>query len=175
MATVHTTETRRAYEAAVLPLVDWVQGRALKLTRSPADAEDLAQEVLVRAFRHWGTYDPTKASIKAWLGTVVRNTFCNRYEAMNRRRDIQTAHKAEVEITEGPAGGQLEVLEARETVLAVRAAVEALPEEFRAVLVAVDLEGAAYLEAAAALGIPKGTVMSRLHRGRKHLRAALAA
>jgi RNA polymerase sigma-70 factor (ECF subfamily) len=175
MATVHTTETRRAYEAAVLPLVDWVQGRALKLTRSPADAEDLAQEVLIRAFRHWGTYDPNKASIKAWLGTVVRNTFCNRYEALNRRRDIQTAHKAEVEITEGPAGGQLEVLEARETVLAVRAAVEALPEEFRTVLVAVDLEGAAYLDAAAALGIPKGTVMSRLHRGRTHLRAALAA
>lgn len=174
MAATHTPETRRAFERTVLPLVGWVQSRALKVTRNPAEADDLAQDVLVRAFRHWHTFDPSQ-SIKAWLGTIVRNTFRNRCESVNRRRDIQSAHKAEVEITDGPAHDQQDAVEAQETALRVRAAVESLPEDFRAVIVAVDLEGARYLEAAAALGIPKGTVMSRLHRGRKHLRAALEA
>jgi len=163
---------RRSYELAVLPLTDALYGRALKLTRNPAEAEDLVQEALIRALRFWDSYDPEQA-IKPWMFTVLRNTFHNRYEALNRRRDIQTALVAEeVAVAEAPML-PCEAMEADEVAARVREAVEALPVEFREAVTLVDLQGLGYYEAADTLGVPKGTVMSRLHRGRKRLRALL--
>lgn len=168
-AALNSAAARRSFEERVLPLTSALYGRALKLTRKPAEAHDLVQETFVRALRFWGAYDPAQA-IKPWLFTVLRNTHYNRCESMNRRRDIDAA-RPEVE---AHATLQCEAMEAAEVAARVREAVEALPANFREVVTLVDLQGRGYYEAADLLGCPKGTVMSRLHRGRKQLRTLLA-
>jgi RNA polymerase sigma-70 factor (ECF subfamily) len=169
----HSPSTRRAFERTVLPHMDAMYGQALKLTRNAAEAEDLVQEAMIRALRFFDSYDPEQAP-RAWLFTIVRNTFRNRYAALNRRRDVHAAAAAEA-VGHAPVPDAEAAMEAGEAAVAVREAVDALPPEFAAVVRAVDLEGMAYLEAAAALDLPKGTVMSRLHRGRKRLAVALGA
>lgn len=165
-----TKTKRRAFERTVLPHMDAMYGRALQLTRSPADAEDLVQEALIRALRFWDSYDPEQGP-RAWLNTIVRNTFVNHYKAAVRRREVHTAAGAESDAGHMPAAD--EAMEGREVADRVREAVESLPVEFRDTVRLVDLEGYAYLEAAEALGVPKGTVMSRLYRGRRRLRERL--
>lgn len=165
-----TNTTRRKFETTVLPHMDAMYGRALQLTRNAAEAEDLVQEALIRALRFWDSYDPAQEP-RAWLFTIVRNTFVNHYKAAVRRREVHGRAAAEASIDRArPAD---EAMEGSEVADRVRAAVESLPAEFRETVRLVDLEGYAYLEAAEALGVPKGTVMSRLHRGRRRLRAAL--
>lgn len=171
-ATTNTPSSRRAFERTVLPHADAMYGRALQLTRNPAEAEDLVQEALIRAFKFFDSYDPSQPP-RAWLYTIVRNTFVNRYHALTRRREVHTAARAEALCVAAP--GADEALEADEVAVRVREAVDALPPQFRDAIRAVDLEGMAYLDAADALGVPKGTVMSRLHRGRKRLRTLLEA
>lgn len=165
-----TKTNRRAFESTVLPHMDAMYGRALQLTRNPAEAEDLVQEALIRALRFWDSYDPEQGA-RAWLNTIVRNTFVNHYKAAVRRREVHGRAAAEASIDYGrPAD---EAMEGSEVAAQVRAAIDSLPVEFREAVRLVDLEGYAYLEAAEALGVPKGTVMSRLYRGRRRLRAAL--
>jgi len=168
--TAQTPATRRAFEATVLPHTEAMAARALQLTKNAAEADDLVQEALIRALRFFDSYDASQPP-RAWLFTIVRNTFVNRWHAMSRRRDVHTAVRAEVECV--AAHTAIDVLEADETAARVREAVEALPPQFRDAIRAVDLEGASYLEAAEALGVPKGTVMSRLSRGRKRLAVLL--
>jgi RNA polymerase sigma-70 factor (ECF subfamily) len=142
----------------------------LQLTRNPAEAEDLVQDTLIRALRFWGSYNPEQA-IKPWLFTVLRNTFHNRCESKGRRTEVHTAYKGDAVALLGDAAPVVEnVLVAAE----VREAIEALPAEFCEVIRLVDLQGLGYVEAADLLGVPKGTVMSRLHRGRKRLKGLLA-
>lgn len=162
--------SRREYERLVLPLTDALYGRALKLTRNPAQAEDLVQDALIRALRFWGSYDRDQP-VKPWLFTVLRNTFHNHCEAQSRRNEINAAYKGDAEAFRGEAAPDAE---AALVAADVRAAVEALPEEFREAVTLVDLQGMAYLDAAEAMGVPKGTVMSRLYRGRKRLKSLLA-
>jgi RNA polymerase sigma-70 factor (ECF subfamily) len=166
---------RREYEQAVVPLIGPLTGRALKLTRSVTDAEDLVQETLIRAFRFWHTYDPSQP-LKAWLHTILRNVWFTTCDNNKRHRAAHTAAQAELELLRDNGIPQVEgELDAKEDATKVLEEVEALPAEFREVINLVDLVGTSYLDAAASLGIPVGTVMSRLNRGRKHLRAALAA
>lgn len=165
-----TPAARRSYETTVLPLVGEMTRKALALTRNASEADDLVQDTLVRAYRGWHTYDGERCTLKAWLYTALRNTFRNRYAALNSRRNREQAAHADgvtnMAAVPGPDAG--------DTGRMVRAAVDALPADFAAVVRAVDLEGASYLEAAASLGVPKGTVMSRLSRARKRLAVTLA-
>jgi len=170
-----TNTNRRAFESTILPHMDAMYGKALALTKNPAEAEDLVQEALIRAFKFFDSYDASQPP-RAWLNTIVRNTFVNRYHALNRRRDVHAALRADTEALGHEAVPAADAaMEAEEVAARVREAVDALPPQFAEVVRAVDLEGMGYYEAADALGVPKGTVMSRLHRGRAKLRAALEA
>jgi len=169
-----TPAARREYERTVLPLVDMLRRKALPLTRNASDADDLVQDTLVRAFRHWHTYDAERATARAWLSTVLRNTFRNRCEALNSRRNREHAAGVQGADCMGTVPAADAATDAADMAALVRGAVDALPADYAAVVRAVDLQGLAYGEAAAALGVPMGTVMSRLSRARKRLAASLA-
>lgn len=141
--------------------------RAQRLTRSAAEAEDLAQETVLRALDAAPEF-ASREHLRAWLYTVLRNAFVSR-----RRRD-RNAERAAAELTvmieqRGPAPGP------RFLTKSVERALEALPEPFARVVQLVDLEDNTYADASAALGVPIGTIMSRLFRGRQRLARALAA
>jgi RNA polymerase sigma-70 factor (ECF subfamily) len=140
--------------------------RAQRLTRSAAEAEDLAQETVLRALDAAPEF-ASREHLRAWLYTVLRNAFVSR-----RRRD-RNAERAAAELTvmieqRGPAPGP------RFLTKSVERALEALPEPFASVVQLVDLEDHTYADASAALGVPIGTIMSRLFRGRQRLARALA-
>ena len=161
-----------AFTQLVTPELDILYRVARTLVRRPADAEDLVQDTLLRAFRGMGGFDG--AHPRAWLLTIMRNTEVNR----NRRRrpsmllDPQSSDSVADTGTEGQpeeefVGGEFE--------RAVRQAMVALPEHYSCVVELVDMDGLSYGEAAELLGIPQGTVMSRLHRARARIRKQLAA
>lgn len=169
------------FENQVLEHMDALYSVALRLTRNPADAQDLLQDALVRALRFHhkfkqGTY------LKAWLLTILRNTFINDYRKRARRPMLVewTGVEAPPEVRVDPdMGFYPEELKA-ENVLEllnddVRTAVDALPEGHRRTVIMADLQDMSYKEIASAMHCPLGTVMSRLHRGRRLLRESLGA
>ncbi len=173
-------EQRRAFEQEMLPHLDAMYSVALRLTRSPSDAEDLVQDALLRAYRFFDRYEPG-TNAKAWLLRILTNTFINRHRRRTREREI-------LEEGEGQPAGQRTVGtdllrrltdpagEAERRVLAaeIRVAVESLPEQQRLMVLLADVEGLSYKEIAEVVGCPIGTVMSRLHRARKRLQGVLA-
>lgn len=161
-----------AFDRHVTPHVDVLYRVALSLTGQPADAEDLVQDTLVRAFRAIDRFDG--AHPRAWLLTILRNTHVNR----NRRRRpflLRDADTAVVTLDRlGPSAPASEdVVISREFEAVVADALAVLPSKHRQVVTLVDIEGLTYQEAADALGVPRGTVMSRLHRARARIRARL--
>lgn len=161
-----------AFDRHVLPHVDVLYRVALSLTGQPADAEDLVQDTLVRAFRAVERFDG--AYPRAWLLTILRNTHVNR----NRRRRpmlLRDPDTAAVTLERfGPSAPASEdVVVSREFEAVVADALAVLPDKHRQVVTLVDIEGLTYQEAADALGVPRGTVMSRLHRARARIRARL--
>ena len=154
---------------------------ALRMTRNPADAEDLVQETYLKAFRAFGTFQEG-TNLKAWLYRILTNTFINIYRAKKRRPEESDLEDVEdlylyrrlggLEAATAGRSSEEEVLE-RFTDTDVKAAVDALPENFRLPVLLADVEGFSYKEIAEILDIPIGTVMSRLHRGRKALQKAL--
>jgi RNA polymerase sigma-70 factor (ECF subfamily) len=169
------------FEVAALPHLNALFNLALNLTRNRKDAEDLVQETYLRAFRFFDSYQPG-THIKAWLFRILRNTFINRYRAARVRPEEVEFDKVELAYdklvdrqfidTHQPPSPEKLVLDG---VLdeEVEKAMIALPEEYRTVVIMALVEELSYKEIAAALSIPLGTVMSRLHRGRKQLQAAL--
>jgi RNA polymerase sigma-70 factor (ECF subfamily) len=154
---------------------------ALNLTRNRKDAEDLVQETYLRAFRFFDSYQ-TGTQIKAWLFRILRNTFINRYRAKKKRPaevDFDRVESAYDRVVDEAFArkGQPPSPESRlmDGVLdeEVQQALDDLPEEYRSVVLLALVEDLSYKEIASALSIPLGTVMSRLHRGRKLLQAAL--
>jgi RNA polymerase sigma-70 factor (ECF subfamily) len=154
---------------------------ALRMTRNPSDAEDLVQETYLKAYRAFDSFQEG-TNLKAWLYRILTNTFINSYRA--RRRRPQQTELDDVEdlylyrrlggleaVTAGRSAEE-EVLE-HFTEGEVKAAVEALPEQFRMAVLLADVEGFSYKEIAEILDVPIGTVMSRLHRGRRALQKAL--
>ncbi|NOY54626.1 MAG: sigma-70 family RNA polymerase sigma factor [Actinobacteria bacterium] len=152
---------------------------ALRMTRNPADAEDLVQETFLKAYRAYQTFT-SGTNLKAWLYRILTNTYINRYRKQMRRptetdlgdvenlylyRRIgdsgQVTRSAEEEVLEGFVDAD------------VKAAIESLPEHFRLPVLLADVEGFSYKEIAEIMDVPIGTVMSRLHRGRKALERAL--
>lgn len=161
--------------------MDNLYGAALRLTRDQALAEDLVQDSMVRAYRFWDSFKPG-TSVKAWLFTILRNTFINGYHKRNRARNF----KADVEqqmgslgsnMALGQPGGELpspeEAVSATVTRARIMAALDSIPEDYRTAVMLADLEGMAYKEIAEIMDCPIGTVMSRIYRGRRLLHKLL--
>jgi RNA polymerase sigma-70 factor, ECF subfamily len=154
---------------------------ALRMTRNAADAEDLVQETFLKAYRAFGSFQEG-TNLKAWLYRILTNTFINSYRASKRRPE-----KADVEDIEdlylykrlnelpSPGVGRSAEDELLETITddEVKTAIEALPETFRMAVLLADVEGFSYKEIAEITNVPIGTVMSRIHRGRRSLQKAL--
>ncbi len=158
----------------VLPEVEVLYRVARSITRHDADAEDLVQDTMLRAFRSVERFDGRHT--RAWLLTIMRNAQVNR---VRRRRPGLLDRPDEVTDRSAamadPAPGPEQQVMDRQFDAVVEDAYSALPEKFREVVDLVDLAGLSYEAAAAVLEIPEGTVMSRLHRGRKRMRDALVA
>jgi RNA polymerase sigma-70 factor (ECF subfamily) len=157
---------QRPFEEAVLPHLDAAFNYARWLTRNEADAEDVVQDAYVRALRFFSSLRGDNA--RAWLLTIVRHTWYGRFSprggAHEMRAFDETSHECRAENLDPEA-----LLTQKQTVDEVRAALEQLPAEFREVVVLRELEGLSYKEIAAVTGVPIGTVMSRLARGRQRL------
>lgn len=159
-----------AFAKYVLPEVEVLLRVARSLTRQPADAEDLVQDTLLRAYRAIERFDGRHP--RAWLLTILRNTHANR----GRGRCSEVLSDVEAERAAAPAADEPEAVVLRGTFdAAVEQAFHGLPEKFRLVVELVDLGGLSYQEVAVTLEVPVGTVMSRLHRGRGRIRATLEA
>ncbi len=161
-------ERGRRYAAIVVPEVPVLLRVAVTLTGQPADAEDLVQETLLRAWRSLDSFDG--AHPRAWLLTVLRNTEINRHR---RRRPelLDDPNNPGDECLAAPSAEQQVLDRAFDAV--VEAGLLDLPVAVRTVLVLIDIDGLTYAEAATALGVPEGTVTSRLHRGRRRIRTRL--
>lgn len=168
-------EPAHAFRTHVEPELGVLFRVALTITGSPADAEDLVQETLIRAFRALDTFDGRHP--RAWLLTILRNTHKN----MHRRRRPDLVEDWAVLGEARPAFGTSRHTSAEETVMDgmlnedLEAAVARLDPRFRTVLLLVDVDQLTYAEAAEALGVPVGTIMSRLNRARTRVRAHLHA
>ncbi|MBX7193566.1 MAG: sigma-70 family RNA polymerase sigma factor [Sandaracinaceae bacterium] len=164
---------RASYDHEVLRHRSELVAAAIRLTGSRAEADDLVQEAVMRAWVFWHRFEPGTNG-RAWMHRILLNTFINGYRKRRREREVLTqVHAVEsharrnVELASSTPGEALSD--------EVHAALSRLPDEFRRVIVLVDLEDRSYRDAAIAMGCPIGTVMSRLHRARKAMQRELAS
>jgi RNA polymerase sigma-70 factor, ECF subfamily len=171
-------DLRSRFESEALPLLSGMYGAAFRLTRNAADAEDLVQETFLRAYRGFHQFQEG-TNLKAWLYRILTNTFINSYR--KKQRQPQTISDEEIEdwylyskLAERGAepSAETSVIEALPDE-DVQAALSSLPEQFRIAVLLADVEGFSYKEIAEITDVPIGTVMSRLHRGRKALEKRL--
>lgn len=165
-----TDTDEEAFERYVLPEIEVLLRVARSMTRNHAEAEDLVQDTLIRAYRGIGRFDGRHP--RAWLLTILRNTHINR----NRRRrpDLLRDQEATFERLESDsATDRADVLVEQTIDGEILTALDTLSEDFRRVVELVDIDGLSYPEAAEVLGVPIGTIMSRLHRARRRIRDRL--
>ncbi len=164
-----------------MPYMSALYAAAMRMTRNPADAEDLVQETYLRAYRGYAGFREG-TNLKAWLYKILTNTFINQYRAKKRRpteaaiddRDDWLIYQrvGGLEAVDANVTPEMEVLD-RLPDQEVKAALESLPEQFRIAVILCDIEEFSYKEIAEILDVPIGTVMSRIHRGRKLLQKRL--
>ncbi|WP_432208208.1 sigma-70 family RNA polymerase sigma factor [Citricoccus nitrophenolicus] len=178
-ATESDSARRERFERDALEYVDQLYSAAMRMTRNPQDAEDLVQEAFTKAYSSFHQYRPG-TNLKAWLYRILTNTYINLYRKRQRQpqqaatdtvEDWQMFQAAEHTST-GLRSAETEALDHLPD-SDVKDALQSIPEEFRLAVYFADVEGFAYKEIAGILDIPIGTVMSRLHRGRKLLRGLL--
>jgi RNA polymerase sigma-70 factor, ECF subfamily len=167
------------FDRDVLPLLPSLYGAALRMTRNPADAEDLLQETTLRAYRGFASFQEG-TNLKAWLYRILTNSFINTYRKKQREpKTVDGPEDLDEWFLYDRLGAENVARSAEEDVLQnipdadVKDALESIPENFRMAVLLADVEGFSYKEIAEITGVPIGTVMSRLHRGRKALEKAL--
>jgi RNA polymerase sigma-70 factor (ECF subfamily) len=164
-----------------MPYMSALYAAALRMTRNASDAEDLVQETYLRAYRGFGSFQEG-TNLKAWLYRILTNTFINTYRAKKRRPEQTELDDVEdfylyrrlggLEAADANRSTESEVLESIPDD-EVKAALESIPEQFRMAVILADVEGFSYKEIADILDVPIGTVMSRIHRGRRALQKEL--
>jgi RNA polymerase sigma-70 factor (ECF subfamily) len=173
-------DPRALFEEQALPFLDQLYGAAMRMTKNPADAQDLVQETFVKAYAAFGQFTQG-TNLKAWLYRILTNTYINIYRKKQREpyqgtiddlEDWQLGG-AESRTASASRSAEAEAID-RMPDSAVKDALQAIPEDFRLAVYLADVEGFAYQEIADIMKSPIGTVMSRLHRGRRLLRDLLA-
>ncbi len=174
------SHNRAEFEEEALQHLDGLYRTAMRMTRNPQDAEDLVQDTLVRAYRFYDRYQPG-TNFRAWLYKILTNTYINSYRKKQVRPQESSLENTEDfflynQLASAAADGGVNVEEAvldRLGAADVQRAIDQLPPQFRTTVQLADVEGLSYAEVAEATGVAKGTVMSRLFRGRRQLQRAL--
>lgn len=173
------TDLKARFTEEAMPLLDQLYGGALRMTRNPQDAEDLVQETYLKAYNAFDSFKPG-TNLKAWLYRIMTNTYINNYRKM-KRRPLETSaedvtdsqlYTSSSHDSTGLESAEVEALKLMPN-SRISDALNSLNEDYRMVVYYADVEGLAYKEIAEVMEIPLGTVMSRLHRGRKQLREML--
>ena len=172
---------QKLFEEQALPFMDQLYAAAMRMTRNPADAADLVQETFVKAFQAFGQFQQG-TNLKAWLYRIQTNTFINNYRKNQRNpyqgtiddlEDWQLGNAESVTQSTSTRSAEAEAIDHLPD-SAVKDALQSIPEDFRLAVYFADVEGFSYQEIADIMKTPVGTVMSRLHRGRRMLRELLA-
>lgn len=169
------------FEQAALPFLDPLYNMAYRLTRNAEDAQDLLQETFLKAYKYYDKFE-SGTNLKAWLFRIMKNTFINNYRKKQTQppqsafEDIEESFESLVSDEAGQSFKDPEALALADVLDEdVQGALDALRDDYRMVILLVDIEGFSYKEAAEILDVPVGTVMSRLYRGRKQLEKVLLA
>ena len=178
-ATESAAQKKARFERDALQYTNQLYAAAMRYTKNPQDAQDLVQDTYAKAFVAFHQFEPG-TNLNAWLYRILTTTFINTYRKDQRRPQISDGELEDWQIYDAASHTSDQGRSAEEVALDgivdvdVKAALAAMPEDFRMAVYLADVEGFSYKEIADIVGVPSGTVMSRLHRGRKLLRSSLA-